>query len=135
MTIIDDVFNQLADMTTLPLPVYHFQFPVDVINCVAVFLNGPGRSPDYFTDSTDVVGAIDYPSIQIQVRHTSPQDAYYYAELIRKWLDEHQVSGYIMNLSTSSQSFDLTSANDLSMAGGPAYRYGFNVDFAQDRSS
>jgi hypothetical protein len=131
--IIDDISNHLADMDQ-DLPIYRMLFPSDVINCICVFPSGGGIeghigiSPMHYTESDGSVGSIDLPGIQIQVRYTDPFGAFARCEAIRIWLDENNPPGYILTRTTRSQPDDLTNNNDLSMSGGPAYR--FSADFS-----
>lgn len=133
MSIIDDVRNHLADMPGLALPVSGMQFPSDVVNCIAVFPTGGGVGGNigvtsgHYTTSAGLVGALDYPGVQVQVRYSDPFNAFAIAEDIRKWLDFNPPSGYVALSTNRSIPDDLTITSDLEMVGGPAYR--FSVDF------
>lgn len=129
MTLIDDIANHLADMPAATLPIYRMLFPPDIVNCIAIFPSGGGVGGNIGVGPLhyDSTGAIDYPGFQVQVRYTDPYNAYYLAEEIRKWLDQNPPTGYVICTTRRSQPDDLTNANDLSMAGGPAYRW--SVDF------
>jgi hypothetical protein len=134
MSIIDDIANHLADMPGQTLPVYQMQFPPDVINCIAVFPTGGGvggnigSKPSQMTDNAGGVAYMDYPGVQVQVRHGDPFNAFKVCEDIRQWLDENCPTGYLRCDTNRSIPDDLTNAADLSMAGGPAFR--FSVDFS-----
>lgn len=133
--IIEDICNHLADMPGQTLPIYPMQFPSDVVNCIAVFPTGGGVGGNIgskpsmtFGGSLATVGYIDYPGCQIQVRYTDPWNAFKIAEEIRIWLDENLPPGYLRCDTNRSVPDDLTNTQDLSMVGGPAYR--FSVDFS-----
>lgn len=135
MSIIEDVANHLADMPGQTLGVYPMQFPSDVVNCIAVFPTAGGVGGNIgskpsmtFGSSLATCGYIDYPGVQIQVRHTDPFNAFRVAEDIRKWLDENLPTGYVRCDTNRSVPDDLTNTADLGMSGGPAYR--FSVDFS-----
>ena len=132
--ITEDFMNALADMPGQTLPVYSLQFPEDVLNCVALFPVSVGAGavvgvvPGKYAETTGVVGYIDYPGIQIQVRYTDPYNAYKLAEDIRVWLEDHLPTGYLRCDAARSMPDDLTSDGDLNILGGPCYR--FAADFA-----
>ena len=132
MTLVEDIANKLADMTTQDLPVYKFLFPIDVTNCVCIF---PlmGMPTEFFSQSssTTTMGVLDKPGIQIQVRYSNPSDAYAKAENIRQWLDQNPPTGYVLTLTTRSQPSNVTSPEDINMINGPAYRY--SVDFIMSK--
>lgn len=132
LSIVEEIANHLADMPP-DLPVYTMQFPSDVTNCIAIFPTGGGvggnigNRPSAMTDNTGGVAYMDYPGVQVQVRYTDPHTAFVKAEAIRTWLDEHLPTGYTRCDTNRSVPDDLTNNNDLSMSGGPCYR--FSVDF------
>lgn len=134
LSLMEVIANHLADMPNRTLPVYPLQFPSDVANCIAIFPTGGGvggnigNKPSQATDNAGGVQYLDYPGVQIQVRYTNPYDAYVTAESIRIWLDENLPTGYIRCDTNRSCPDDLTNDNDLSMVGGPCYR--FSVDFS-----
>ena len=134
MSLIEDIANHLADMPGQTLGIYCMQFPADVINCIAIFPTGGGvggnigNRPSQMTSGTGGIDYMDYPGVQVQVRYVDPFNAFKVAEDIRQWLDENLPTGYLRCDTNRSLPDDLTSQNDLSMEGGPAYR--FSVDFS-----
>lgn len=135
MSIVNDICNHLADMPGISIPISGMQFPSDVINCIAVFPTGGGVGGNIgskpsmtFGSSLTTIGYIDYPGCQIQVRYTDPWNAFRIAEDIRQWLDENLPTGYVRCDTNRSIPDDLTNTADLSISGGPAYR--FSVDFS-----
>ncbi len=126
MNIIEDVANHLADMPGLNLPVEQFLFLADTVSCVCLFPDG-GANPLPHSE-----GAIDRPSVQIQVRAASPQEAYVKCEEIRLWLRRNPPTGYFQGEPNDSQPYDLTSDLDLHMEGGPVYRFGVNIELDWD---
>lgn len=140
VTIIEDVANKLADMPGQDLPIEELLFPLDTINCVAIFPAGggltghPGMGPIRYFGSTGTPGDIDTPSFQVQVRFTDPFNAFSRCEAIRKWLDENPPTGYILTKTTRSQPDDLTIQADLDIIGGPAYRFSVNFEAARVRT-
>lgn len=132
-TIVEDVANHLADMPGQTLPIYTMQFPPDVRNCIAIFPTGGGvggnigSKPTQYTTATGI-GYLDYPGVQVQIRHGDPFNAYYYCEEVRKWLDSNLPSGYVRCDTNDSIPIDLTNTADLEAEGGPMYRY--KVDFS-----
>jgi hypothetical protein len=139
VTIIEDVANLLADMPGQDLPIYPILFPLDVVNCVAIFPAGggltgyPGMGPIRYAGTDNTPQAIDTPNFQVQVRYTDPFNAFARCEAIRQWLDENNPTGYIISKTTRSQPDDLTIQADLDMDGGPAYRFSVNFEAAKVR--
>lgn len=140
MSIIDDICNHLADMPNQTLPIYPMQFPSDVVNCIAVFPTGGGVGgsigigPTYYSSATTKPGALDYPGVQIQVRYTDPWNAFAICEAIRLWLDFNPPTGYVKCITNRPQPDDLTNAADLSLSGGPAYRWSVDFSFSKVRA-
>ena len=134
MSLIEDIANHLADMPSQSLPIYPMQFPSDVVNCIAIFPTGGGvggnigNKPSQMTTNAGGIDYMDYPGVQVQVRYTDPCNAFKVAEDIRQWLDENLPTGYLRCDTNRSLPDDLTNSQDLSMEGGPAYR--FSVDFS-----
>ena len=134
MSLIEDIANHLADIPGQTLPIYPMQFPANVVNCIAIFPTGGGvggnigNKPSQMTSGTGGIDYMDYPGVQVQVRYTDPFNAFKVAEDIRQWLDENLPTGYLRCDTNRSLPDDLTNSQDLSMEGGPAYR--FSVDFS-----
>jgi hypothetical protein len=140
VSIIEDICNKLADMPGQDLPVYPFLFPMDVVNCVAIFPAGsglssiPGTGPLYYAKDGSKPGAIDTPNIQIQCRYTDPANAFVRCRAIQEWIDFNPPTGYLILKSSRSQPDNLTSPEDLAMVGGPAYRFSCNYECAKVRT-
>ena len=140
MSIIDDICNHLADMPNQTLPIFPMQFDPDIVNCIAVFPTGGGVGgsigigPTYYSSATTKPGALDYPGCQIQVRYTNTFNAFRIAEDIRIWLDMSPPSGYVKCITNRSQPDNLTNDSDLSMSGGPAYRWSVDFSFSKVRA-
>lgn len=132
LSIVEEIANYLADMPP-DLPVYPMQFPSDVVNCIAIFPAG-GKDTERVT-SSDATGLdyIEYPNIQIQVRYTDPHTAFAKAEEIRQWLDENQPTAFLICSTDRPLPDNLTNTNDLSMAGGPAYRFSIQFEITRER--
>jgi hypothetical protein len=132
--LLEDIINHLADMPGQDLPVYAFEFPTDVINCVVLFPAGGGVAgnlgvqPGAYQGSDGSVEHFDYPGFQVQVRYTDPHNAFRLCENIRVWLDENLPAGYIRTDTNRSQPDDLTTTKDIDLKGGPSYR--FSCDFS-----
>jgi hypothetical protein len=140
MDLITDLANWLSDMPNQTLPIYLMQFPLKdsagnpIINCVAIFPAG-GPQPKYYSDSgAKGIGALDYPNLQVQVRYIDPWNAFAICESIRAWLDMNPPTGYLIVRTTRAQPDDLTSDADLSMVGGPCYRFSCNFEFTKVRT-
>ena len=131
--IIEDLANWLADMPNQTLPIKTMLFPISPANCVVIF-PAHGKPSGRFTDSSGDIASIDYPDIQVQVRYTDPFNAYAICEAIRVWLDLNVPVGYIRLDATRAQPDDLTSSEDLSMVGGPCYRFSCNFSFIKVRT-
>jgi hypothetical protein len=130
-SIVEDICNLLADMPLQDLPVVQFLYDPAILNCVAVFPLS-GRGTDLFFDGgSTTMGAIDKPSVQIQVRYTNPQGAFARCEAIRKWLDQNAPTGYVSCITNRDQPSNVTSPEDIASIGGPMYRY--SVDFAMSK--
>jgi hypothetical protein len=134
MTFIEDIANHLADMSGLTLPIYLFSFPSSPLACVCLFPSGAGVGgnigvkPGYYAHEASAhdVAALEYPGIQIQVRHTSPQSAYRICEDVRRWLADNPPAGYLSFDTTDSQPLDFTNNADLEAKPQAVYRYAVN---------
>jgi len=129
MSIVDAICNHLADMPGRTLPVFPMLFPLDTIECIAVFPSGAGVGgnigiqPGHYTTNAGGIGALDYPGFQVQVRRLDPHNAFADAEAIRLWLDFNPPTGYLICSIDGSQPRDMTNSQDLAMAGGAVYRW------------
>jgi len=138
--IIEDIANHLADMPGLTIPISTMQFPSDIVNVIAIFPTGGGVGGNIgskpsmtFGQSLATVGYIDYPGVQVQIRAGDPFNAFKVCEDIRQWLDENCPTGYLRCDTNRSIPDDLTTSADLSMAGGPCYRFSCDFSFIKVR--
>ena len=132
--IIEDLTNKLADCPSISIPIYTMLFPIEPANCIAIF-PAHGKPPGHYTSgSGTATGAIDYPDVQVQVRYTDPHNAFAICEAIRLWLDFNPPTGYLLVKTDRSQPDDLSNDADLSMTGGPCYRFSCNFSFIKVRT-
>lgn len=125
MTLVSDIAAKLVSSslaTALGTDIFAYRFPSSPLNAICIIPMSL-KEPDPLLGSN----SLDYPAFQIQVRNTNVKTAESSAEMIRTTLDYATLSGYVYIRTTRSRPVDLTNPDDLTVTGGPAYR--FSVDF------